>query len=184
VFLAVTAEESGLLGSAWYAEHPPFPLATTVAAINIDRMSMLGETRDVTVIGHGSSELEAYLARAAAAQGRRLEPEPTPEKGYFYRSDHFNLSRRGVPVLYVKGGIDHVTRGRAWGERQEAANTAERYHKPGDEFDKSWDFSAALADIEMLFAVGRQLSGERSFPNWHEGSEFRAIRERSRAGID
>jgi Zn-dependent M28 family amino/carboxypeptidase len=184
VFLAVTAEESGLLGSAWYAEHPPFPLATTVAAINIDRMSMLGETRDVTVIGHGSSELEAYLARAAAAQGRRLEPEPTPEKGYFYRSDHFNLSRRGVPVLYVKGGIDHVTRGRAWGARQEAAYTAERYHKPGDEFDESWDFSGALADVEMLFAVGRQLSGERSFPNWHEGSEFRAIRERSRAGID
>ncbi|MGH8495531.1 MAG: M28 family metallopeptidase [Gammaproteobacteria bacterium] len=182
LFLAVTAEESGLLGSAWYARNPLVPLAETVAAINIDRMSVLGPSKDVSVIGYGSSELEDWLARVAAEQGRHLEPEPTPEKGFFYRSDHFNLAKRGVPVLYVRGGIDHVERGSEWGRQQQAGYVAERYHKPADEFDPEWDLTGTVEDVEMLFTVGRELAASEAFPNWHEGEEFRAARDESRAG--
>jgi len=115
VFLAVTAEESGLLGSDWYASHPLFPLERTVANINLDAMSLVGPSHDVTVIGYGNSELDDYAARAAEIQGRHLEPEPTPEKGFFYRSDHFNFAKRGVPALYLRGGVDHREKGREYG---------------------------------------------------------------------
>ncbi|CAN5322696.1 M28 family metallopeptidase [soil metagenome] len=181
LFLAVTAEESGLLGSQWYASHPACPLADTVAAINIDRMSVFGRTEDVTVVGYGSSELEDWLERAASRQDRRLEPEPTPEKGFFYRSDHFNLARRGVPVLYTKSGVDHVERGEEYGRRLEAEYVADRYHKPGDEYDPHWDLSGTLEDMAMMFDVGLELANSEAFPNWHEDSEFRAAREASRA---
>ena len=134
VFVMVTAEESGLLGSAWYARHPVFPLERTVANINIDSPTLLGPTNDVTVVGFGNSELEDWLEKLAEGQGRRLEPEPSPEKGRFYRSDHFNFSKRGVPALYAKGGVDHRDRGRDFGLQWEADYGKNRYHKVSDEF--------------------------------------------------
>ncbi len=182
VFLALTLEESGLLGSAYYAASPLFPLAQTVAALNMDALYFGGPTRDVSVIGYGASELERYLERAAARQGRVLRPEPTPEKGFFYRSDHFNFARSGVPALYFKAGVDDRERGREWGQRQRAEYEALRYHQPGDEFVPGVsDLRAPLQDLELLYAIGAQLARERAFPNWYEGSEFRAVRDRSRA---
>ncbi len=179
-FLAVTAEESGLLGSRFYGENPLYPLATTVAAINMDAMNVLGKTHDITVIGLGSSELENYLKEEADIQSRVLKPEPTPEKGYFYRSDHFNFSKRGVPVLYAEGGTDFVDHDAEWGQAQLNDYTANRYHKPGDEYDESWDLSGMVEDIALYFAVGNRLANETTFPNWFEGNEFRQIRDESR----
>ncbi len=180
VFLAVTAEESGLLGSRFYGENPLYPLPTTVAAINMDAMNVLGKTRDITVIGYGSSELENYLKEEASKQGRVLKPEPTPEKGFFYRSDHFNFSKRGVPVLYAEGGNDFVDHDVEWGQAQQDDYTANRYHKPGDEYDESWDLSGMIEDITLYFEVGNRLANETTFPNWFEGNEFRHIRDESR----
>ncbi len=180
VFLAVTAEESGLLGSKFYAENPVYPLATTVAAINMDAMNVLGKTRDITVIGFGSSELENYLEAGASKQNRVLKPEPNPEKGYFYRSDHFNFSKRGVPVLYAEGGTNYVDHDESWGLEQQKDYTANRYHKPGDEYDESWDLSGMIEDIALYFEIGHQLANETRFPNWLEGNEFRQIRDISR----
>lgn len=179
-FVAVTAEESGLLGSKHYAEHPVFPLGQTVGAINIDAMNVEGRTRDVVVIGRGASELEALLERAAAAQGRVLSDEDSPEKGYFYRSDHFNLAKGGVPVLYAEGGVDlldgGVEAGRAASERYRTHD----YHKPSDEFSAGWRLDGTLEDLRLYFSVGRELSAGDSWPNWHAGNEFRAARDSSR----
>jgi Zn-dependent M28 family amino/carboxypeptidase len=179
VFLAVTAEESGLLGSQYYAENPVYPLKTTVAGFNMDGMNVHGPTRDVVVIGYGSSELESYLATAAARQGRVTVPEPTPEKGFFYRSDHFNLSKWGVPVLYAKSGIDHLEQGMDYGRRKAWEYTALRYHKVADEYDAGWDLSGALLDLDLVYQIGVELANSRDFPNWLEGNEFRAIRDQS-----
>jgi Zn-dependent M28 family amino/carboxypeptidase len=183
VFLAVTAEESGLLGSRWYTENPIYPLARTVAGINMDSLNVMGPTRDVTVVGDRSSELEEYLAAAAAEQGRVLVPEDSPEKGYFYRSDQFNFAKQGVPVLYADGGIDHIVHGSDWGRAWEAEYTATRYHKPADEYSEDWDLSGAAADIRLLFRVGERLSRSSDWPNWYPGNEFRAIRDASRRAL-
>jgi Zn-dependent M28 family amino/carboxypeptidase len=181
VFLAVTAEESGLLGSAWYASNPLFPLERTVANINIDAMSLLGPSHDITVIGYGNSELDDYAARAAEAQGRHLEREPTPEKGFFYRSDHFSFAKRGVPALYLRGGVDHREKGREYGLAYNSAWVSERYHKVSDEYSEDWDLRGVVEDIALLFSVGRALAGTRDWPNWAEGNEFRATRDASAA---
>jgi Zn-dependent M28 family amino/carboxypeptidase len=181
VFLAVTAEESGLLGSAWYASHPLFPLERTVANINLDAMSLVGPSHDITVIGYGNSELDDYAARAAEAQGRHLEREPTPEKGFFYRSDHFSFAKRGVPALYLRGGVDHREKGREYGLAYNSAWVSERYHKVSDEYSEDWDLRGVVEDIELLFSVGRALAGTRDWPNWAEGNEFRATRDASAA---
>ncbi len=181
VFLAVTLEESGLLGSAWYVDHPLFPLAQTVAVFNMDAMHFGGPTRDVTVVNFGASELENYLADAAKAQGRVLTAEPTPEKGTFFRSDHFNFAKRGVPALYIKGGIDDREHGAAWRQKYLADFTAQKYHKVGDEYSPDADLRAGVEDLSLLYAVGAKLAAEKTFPNWNPDSEFRAARDRSRA---
>jgi len=181
VFLAVTAEESGLLGSEWYATNPIYPLSKTVANINIDGMVLMGRMRDVTVVGFGNSELEEYLERAAEKQDRYLEKEPTPEKGYFYRSDHFNFSKQGVPALFARGGIDSFEYGKEWGLARQTDYIRNRYHKPGDEFNPNWDWEGAVDDVLLYLDVGKELSNESTFPNWHEGNEFRPIRDRSRS---
>ena len=183
VFLAVTAEEAGLLGSAYYVENPVYPLARTVAALNMDAMPFGGPTRDVTVIGWGGSELEGYLARAAKRQDRVLREEPTPEKGFFFRSDHFNFAKGGVPALYFKLGIDDRERGAAWGQAQQDQFTLRDYHKPSDEYRPGMDLRGSLQDLDLLYAIGARLAGERRFPNWYAESEFRAARDRSRAGV-
>jgi Zn-dependent M28 family amino/carboxypeptidase len=180
VFLAVTLEESGLLGSAYYVDNPLFPLAQTVAAFNMDAIYFGGPTRDVTVVNLGASELEDYLAEAAKAQGRVLKPEPTPEKGTFFRSDHFNFARHGVPALYIKTGVDDREHGTAWREQYYADFTAQKYHKADDEYSPDADLRAGVEDLSLLYAVGAKLAGEKSFPNWRPDSEFRAARDRSR----
>ncbi len=180
VFLAVTAEEQGLLGSRYYATNPIFPLAQTVAAINMDGLNIYGKMKDITIIGYGNSELDDYVKEAAAEQGRRVRPDPEPEKGYFYRSDHFSFAKQGVPALYTDTGIDHVEFGEAWTLEQLKKYTAERYHKPSDEFDPNWDLAGAVDDLRLLFKVGYRLSTSDVFPNWREGTEFRAIRDAQR----
>lgn len=177
VFLAVTAEESGLLGSKHYAENPIYDLADTVAVINMDGGNVLGRTRDVTVVGYGASELDDYLREAAELQGRKLKAEPTPEKGFYYRSDHFNFAKVGVPALYAESGVDFRDRPDGWGLQQQADYTAKRYHKPGDEYDPSWDLSGMLEDLELYYRIGLRLANSTDFPKWSEDSEFRAARE-------
>ncbi|MFQ5721847.1 MAG: M28 family peptidase [Candidatus Aminicenantales bacterium] len=177
VFLAVTGEEQGLLGSAYYATHPIYPLTKTVAAINMDALNVYGQMKDITVIGYGNSELDDYIEEAAAQQGRRVRPDPTPEKGSFFRSDHFSFAKQGVPALYTSGGLDHVKYGEEWTRAKKEEYLKEKYHKPTDEFDPNWDLSGAVDDLRLLFKIGYKLSMESTFPTWKEGSEFKAKRE-------
>ena len=179
VFLAVTAEESGLLGSQWYAENPIYPIPTTVANINMDNLNTFGPTRDVVVVGARSSELENYLEAAAGAQGRYVDAEPNPERGYYYRSDHFNFAKVGVPALYAESGEDNIEHGREWGAAQAQDYTDNRYHAPSDEYDPDWDLSGAAEDIRMYFQIGNQLANESTFPEWFDGNEFKAARDAS-----
>ena len=181
LFLAVTLEESGLLGSAYYVDNPLFPLAKTVAAFNMDAMHFGGPTHDVTVVNIGASELENYLSEAAKSQGREIRAEPTPEKGFFFRSDHFNFAKRGVPALYIKGGIDDREIGAEAREKYLAEFTAQKYHKVGDEYSADADLRAGVQDMELLYKVGARLAAEKTWPNWNADSEFRAARDRSRA---
>ena len=181
LFVGFTGEEDGLLGSEYFADHPPVPIAQIAGGINIDAMIVYGRTRDVSVVGFGSSQLEDYLQRAAARQGRVLKQEPTPEKGFYFRSDHFPLARKGVPMLYAKGGVDSVEHGSEWGVARQQEYIATRYHKPSDEYDPDWDLSGAIEDLEMYFDVLQQLAGETRFPQWLPGNEFRPIREQSRS---
>ena len=180
LFMAVTLEESGLLGSAHYVNDPIFPHEKTVAAINMDAMTLAGPMRDVVVVGHGSSELEEILAEAAEAQDRYIEPEPSPEAGFYYRSDHFNFARAGIPALYAKGGVDHREHGREYGEAWALDYRDNRYHKPADEYDPDWDLTGVMEDFELLYKVGRHLADGDEWPNWYEGNEFRAIRDAQR----
>jgi len=179
VFLAVTAEESGLLGSQWYAENPVYPIETTVANINMDGLHTWGRVRDIVVIGHGSSELEDYLAEVAAAQDRVIIPEPTPERGFYYRSDHFNFARAGVPALYAEGGTDSRENGNDWGVEQSEDYVANRYHAPGDEYDPNWDLTGAAEDVLLYFEIANRLANESGWPQWREGNEFKETRDRS-----
>jgi Zn-dependent M28 family amino/carboxypeptidase len=179
IFVAVTAEEAGLLGSAHYADHPLYPLERTAAIINMDALYAGGPTRDVAVIGYGSSELEDYLREAAEKQDRVVKPEPTPERGYFYRSDHFNLAKKGVPALYFKLGTDDREHGEAWGRQQQDDFVAQRYHKPSDAYDPSLDLRGSMQDVELFYAVGYRIANQKGWPEWNRGNEFRAAREAS-----
>jgi Zn-dependent M28 family amino/carboxypeptidase len=147
----------------------------------MDNLYAIGLTRDLTVIGYGASELDDYLRRAAAKQDRVLVPEPTPEKGFYFRSDDFNLAKQGVPMLYTKAGIDSPTQGPEYGRTWLDDYVANRYHQPSDEYDPGWDVAGTLQDLAVYFDVGLTLANESSWPNWRAGSEFRAIRDRSRA---
>jgi len=182
LFLAVTAEEQGLLGSDYYGSYPVYPTNKTVAAINIDVLNTDGIMNDITVVGFGNSELDDYVTSSAAAQGRVVNPDPEPEKGFYYRSDHFSFAKVGIPALYTDPGTDHVEHGAEWTMEQRADYTANRYHKPSDEFDESWDWQGAVDDLRLLFDVGFRLATSDDFPNWREGTEFRAIRDADMAG--
>lgn len=180
VFLAVTAEEQGLLGSAHYALNPVFPLAQTVAGLNMDGLSSFGPTAELVVQGYGMSELDGIADAAAEAQGRRVDPDPEPEKGYYFRSDHFELAKLGVPMIYPGPGIDHVERGPKYGQEQNDLYNATRYHMVTDEFDESWDLTGAVADVQLYYEIGATVIQSDAWPNWNEGTEFRAIRAASR----
>jgi Zn-dependent M28 family amino/carboxypeptidase len=181
VFLALTAEEQGLLGSAHYASNPVVPLARTVAGLNMDGLSNFGPTNDLVVIGYGMSELDAIADQAAAEQSRRIVPDPEPEKGYYFRSDHFELAKMGVPMIYPEHGIDHVERGENYGREQNNRYTAQRYHMVTDEFDETWDLTGAVPDVRLYYEMGRAVIDSDLWPEWNEGTEFRAAREQSLA---
>lgn len=180
VFLAVTAEEQGLLGSGFYVAHPLVPLSQTVAVLNMDALCFGGRTRDVRVVGAGASELERYLAEEAARRGITPVPELQPEKGHFYRSDHFVFAQAGVPALYLKTGIDDLDGGIAAGQAREAEYVAQRYHQAGDNYTPGVQLGAGLEVVDLLYAIGERLANETTFPNWNEGNGFRAVRDRSR----
>jgi Zn-dependent M28 family amino/carboxypeptidase len=177
LFLAVTAEEQGLLGSAYYGANPVFPLEKTVAAINMDVLNVLGPMNDISVVGLGNSELDEYLIEEARAAGREVRPDPNPEAGYYYRSDHFNFAKVGVPALYPGEGIDHVEHGEEWTRERRDAWRDNDYHQPSDEYSEDWDLSGAIDDLRLYFRIGYRLANEATFPNWSEGSEFRALRD-------
>lgn len=182
VFLAVTAEEEGLLGSAYYVNNPIYPPASTVAAINIDVLNSVGPMKNIVIVGYGQSELDDYVKAICSETGRYVSPDPHPEAGFYFRSDHFNFAKAGIPALYVDPGNDHVTGGVEYGEKMSADYTANRYHQPADEYDATtWRLDGALEDLQLLYEVGRRLAFESSWPQWREGSEFRAIREAARA---
>ncbi len=182
LFVAVTAEESGLLGSSYFANNPTVPLRQIVGGLNMDALNVHGKTRDIVLVGSGKSELEEYVRRYSAQQGRVIKPEPTPEKGYYYRSDHFSLAKLGVPMLYAEAGNDLIEGGVARGTALAEDYTAKRYHNPLDEYDPKWDWSGAVQDLELNYMIGRDLANGANWPNWLPTSEFRAIRDRSRAG--
>ena len=184
LLLAVTAEEQGLLGSAHYAENPVYPLPKTAAVINMDALNIWGPTHDITVVGLGNSELDDYVTAAAEAQGRVIRPDAEPEKGFYYRSDHFEFAKLGVPAIYADAGIDDIEHGEEWAIEAHDQYTAERYHQPADEYDDTWDLGGAVQDLELFFTIGYWIANESTFPNWREGNEFRAIRDEMMSGGD
>lgn len=180
-FLAVTAEESGLLGSRAYAAKPAFPMNKTVGGINMDRLNFRGKMNDIVVIGHGGSEMEIILAEEALFFGRTVTPESTPEKGSYYRSDHFNFAKKGVPILYARGGTADRTHGAEYIKQRNIDYVKNRYHSPADEVHESWDLEAAVEDLLLFYKIGFRLADSKQWPEWYEGNEFRAIREASLA---
>jgi Zn-dependent M28 family amino/carboxypeptidase len=179
LFLMVTAEEQGLLGSEYYATTPLYPLDKTVANINIDGVNQWGRTRDFTVIGMGASDLDDYLKAAADEQGRVLRPDPEPEKGFYYRSDHFNFAKQGVPALDPDAGIEYVGKDAAYGKTKRDEYTNNDYHAPSDEVKPDWDLSGAVEDAQLLMAVGYRVANADKIPEWKPGNEFKAKREES-----
>ncbi len=177
LFLAVTAEEQGLLGSDFYATNPIYPLTKTAAVINMDSLNIYGRMQDIRIVGYGQSELDDYVKAYAREVGRVVLPNATPEKGSFFRSDHFPFAKQGVPALSAGSGIQHIERGEEWGLAQQEQYIRDKYHKPSDEYDPDWDLSGALEDLHMYFTLGYRLSMEAGFPNWKEGSEFKARRD-------
>jgi len=177
VFLSVTAEEQGLLGSQYYATAPIYPLAKTLANINMDGLNVHGRTKDLTLIGFGASDLDEYAAAAAGEQGRVIRSDPEPEKGFYYRSDHFNFARQGVPALDPDEGVDFIGRPADYGTKIRDDYTEHRYHKPQDVVTPDWDLSGAREDLRVFFAVGYRVANAEKYPAWKPGNEFRAKRE-------
>ena len=181
VFINVTGEEQGLLGSRYYAEHPVYPLSKTVGGVNMDGLNVTGLSRDVIVTGGPRNGVDALFTAAAAAQGRTVSPEANPEKGYYFRSDHFMFAKVGVPMLDAESGIDKVNGGKVRGQALADDYTAHRYHKPQDEYDPSWDWSGAVQDLSAYYTVGLDLANGTAFPQWRDGSEFKAARDKALA---
>ena len=177
LFIATTSEEQGLLGAAYYNSHPLFPLADTVADLNMDVMNMYGETRDLTVRGQFMSTLDDELQRTAQRLGLKILPDAEPEKGYYYRADHFEFAKAGVPALSIDSGTDYLRRPAGWGLAQRRAYVSQRYHKPADVYEATWDLAGMRQQLELLYDTGRKLADSDVWPAWHEDSPFRAARE-------
>ena len=177
LFVMVTAEEQGLLGSEYYSVTPVYPLTKTLANINIDSVNKWGRTKDITVVGLGASDLDDYLRDAAGEQGRTLRPDAEPEKGFYYRSDHFNFAKQGVPALYTEPGIDFVGKPPGYGKQKRDEYTNRDYHAPSDEVKPDWDLSGAREDAQLLLAVGYRVAQADKYPEWKPGNEFKAKRD-------
>jgi len=177
LFLSVTAEEQGLQGSKYYAEHPLYPLATTLAVLNMDGLNVLGKTKDIIVVGLGMSTVDDYVKSVAAEQGRVVKPDAEPEKGFYYRSDHFPFAKQGVPALYSDPGIDFIGRPEGWGLEMRNKYTTEDYHKPSDTVKPDWDLNGAVEDLQLLFEVGFRVANAGKYPTWNPGTEFKAKRD-------
>lgn len=181
VFMAVTAEEKGLLGSEYYAANPVYPLATTAGVINMDALSVTGPAKDFTISGTAKLGLLDDLIAEGRKRGLAYTPDPRVEAGGFYRSDHFSMAKRGVPAISFGSGRDLVNGGRARGDALAKDYTTNRYHQPGDEWSADWDLSGMAQDVSLLYDLGRDLANSREWPNWSQDSEFRATRDRTTA---
>ena len=177
LFLAVTAEEQGLLGAKYYAENPLYPFVKTVANVNVDGINQWGRTEDIVVVGRGNSTLDDALAAAAVTQGRVLEPDPETEKGFFYRSDQFEFAKQGVPALFTDSGTRYVGKDSSYGLTKRSEYTNGDYHGVDDEVKADWDLSGAVEDAQLLFQVGFRVSQRAAFPEWSAGTEFKARRD-------
>ena len=177
LFLMVTAEEKGLLGSEYYSLNPLYPLNKTAAAINIDGINQWGKTKDISVIGLGNSDLDDYLRQAAQEQGRTITPDPEPEKGFYYRSDHFNFAKQGVPALDPDSGVEYIGKSPEWGRAKRDEYTEKDYHAPSDQVKPDWDLSGAAEDAQLLMAVGYRVANADRLPEWKAGNEFKAKRD-------
>lgn len=173
VFLAVTAEEQGLWGSAWYAQNPVYPLNKTVANINMDGLNNLGKTKDIIIVGQGQSDLEDYLQEEAKKMDRVTSFETHPEAGYYYRSDHFNFAKVGVPALYTGRGSDVIGKDREYGAKADEEYRAKHYHRPSDEYHEDYNVEGAIEDLKLLYLVGKRLAAQEKWPEWKKGSEFK-----------
>ncbi len=177
LFLSVTAEEQGLLGSQYYSVTPIYPLAKTAANVNMDGLNVHGRTKDLTLIGFGASDLDDYASATAAEQGRVIRPDPEPEKGGYYRSDHFNFAKQGVPALDPDAGVDYIGKPPDYAKRTRDAYTEHRYHKPQDVVLPDWDLTGAREDLRVFFTVGYRVAQAETFPEWKPGAEFKAKRD-------
>lgn len=178
LFLAVTAEEQGLLGSAYYAEHPIFPPSQTVAVLNMDALMNIGEMKDLTIVGYGQSDLDDMAEKLAKEQGRYIIPDPEPGSGHFFRSDHFSFAKVGIPALYASGSYESMTKGVEYAKEKSEQYVAHDYHQPSDEYSEDWDMGGMVQDATLLYKLGDELAEDTSlWPKWKKGSEFKAIRE-------
>lgn len=177
VFLSVTGEEQGLLGSAYYTQNPVYPLSKTVANINMDVLQPFGRMKDILLIGKGQSDLDDYLEEAAQKQNRIVREPEDQSNGWYFRSDHFNFAKVGVPTLYIGNGVQSIEHGEEWGIRQIKDYNKNRYHKPQDNYDDTWDVSGTMEDLELIYQVGRKLGDSDVFPQWNEGIIYKRIRE-------
>jgi Zn-dependent M28 family amino/carboxypeptidase len=185
VFAAWTAEERGLLGSLYYTQHPVVPMAKTVANLTLDILQTAGLANDVVLVGKGQNTLEDDMARVAATQGRRVTVEGLPERGLFYRADHFSFAKQGVPTLLlmgIAGASDLKQGGTAAGQAWIDAYTGQCYHQACDAWGPDWNLAGAVQDIDLLGTIGAELANGSAWPTWKPGSEFKAVRERSGAG--
>jgi Zn-dependent M28 family amino/carboxypeptidase len=180
LFIATTLEEKGLLGARYYAENPIYPLGRTVAVLNIDALTAWKPTRDMIAVGYGKSELDDRFEAALGVQGRRLRPDPNPEVGAYFRSDHFPFAEQGVPSAFVSSGYDLVEGGEPAGLALFEQYGAHFYHQPGDEWTPTWDFRPMARDVDVFASVGGWLSEAGRWPEWKQGAEFKALRERMR----
>jgi Zn-dependent M28 family amino/carboxypeptidase len=183
LFLAVTGEEQGLLGAKWYATHPLYPLNKTLADMNIDGVNQWGKTKDVTVVGYGNSTMDDLLGGVLASQGgRTIKPDPEPEKGFFYRSDHFEFAKQGVPALYTDAGTEYIGKDSTYGQKKRDEYTENDYHKPSDQVKPDWDLSGAVEDLQAFFQVGYRVAQTDRWPEWKPGTEFKARRDSTLKG--
>jgi Zn-dependent M28 family amino/carboxypeptidase len=179
IFLSVTAEEQGLWGSAYYAQNPIYPVKKTLANINMDGLNNVGKTKDIIIVGPGQSDLEFDLKEAAQKTDRYTSYETHPEAGYYYRSDHFNFAKVGIPSLYTSHGVDVIGKGKEFGKQQEDDYREKHYHRPSDQITSDWKLDGAIDDLKLLFMVGKQVAQKETWPAWKEGSEFKKFRNQA-----